>query len=328
MKAIVEILPYLFMSLWAVFSIYYLVRAQRMPERVNLYMLESIPQIFATIGILGTFVGIAYGLASFDVKHIEESIPTLLDGLRTAFYASIAGILLLIISGKFVEHAQKRIERLVPAEDVVTLRQIAALMTDLTTRMDENYAYTKQIGDKLEAVKSFTDLGTEIALLRQSLAQLSKELTVTIDAGFENLLVQQAEQNTVPLLQKLLVEIDELSQKMDESTHRITEALMTELAGKLEEIVKEFKNSISDSAQKELENITNYLRYASATITEFPQKLQEIMNNMNRNFGDLQEALKRTTREALSENQESTTLMRKQVQEVTDIVKYFYTIYS
>ena len=103
---------------------------------------------------------------------------------------------------------------------------------------------------------------------------------------------------------------------------------MSELASKLEAIVAEFRNSISDSAQKELQNITNYLRYASATITEFPQKLQEIMNNMNRNFGDLQEALKRTTKETLSETHESTVAMRKQVQEVTDIVKYFYQIYS
>lgn len=48
---------------------------------------------FATIvGILGTFVGITLGLWSFDTKDIQNSIPTLLGGLTTAFVTSIAGM--------------------------------------------------------------------------------------------------------------------------------------------------------------------------------------------------------------------------------------------
>ncbi|GAB3450815.1 hypothetical protein [Insolitispirillum peregrinum] len=50
------------------------------------------PSIFATIGILATFVGIALGLLHFDAKNVQASIPALLDGLRTAFWASVFGI--------------------------------------------------------------------------------------------------------------------------------------------------------------------------------------------------------------------------------------------
>ncbi|MDR0711618.1 MAG: MotA/TolQ/ExbB proton channel family protein [Prevotellaceae bacterium] len=45
-----------------------------------------------SLGILGTFVGIFIGLMRFDVGNIQESVPELLGGLKTAFLTSIAGL--------------------------------------------------------------------------------------------------------------------------------------------------------------------------------------------------------------------------------------------
>ena len=45
------------------------------------------------LGILGTFVGIYLGLKDFDTNNIEQSVPPLLAGLKTAFLTSIFGIL-------------------------------------------------------------------------------------------------------------------------------------------------------------------------------------------------------------------------------------------
>jgi hypothetical protein len=50
------------------------------------------PSIFTTAGIFFTFLGIAEGLYGFDVHKIDASIPTLLDGLKTAFIASVTGV--------------------------------------------------------------------------------------------------------------------------------------------------------------------------------------------------------------------------------------------
>jgi len=44
------------------------------------------------LGILGTFFGIFIGLQTFEPRSIQESIPPLLDGLKTAFLTSIAGM--------------------------------------------------------------------------------------------------------------------------------------------------------------------------------------------------------------------------------------------
>jgi uncharacterized phage infection (PIP) family protein YhgE len=50
------------------------------------------PTILTTFGIFSTFLGIAIGLADFDPKNIQSSMPSLLDGIRTAFWASVVGV--------------------------------------------------------------------------------------------------------------------------------------------------------------------------------------------------------------------------------------------
>ncbi|PKI12714.1 hypothetical protein [Colwellia sp. 12G3] len=50
-----------------------------------------------SLGILGTFVGIAMGLYSFDALNIKDSMPALINGLKTAFVTSGIGISLSIL---------------------------------------------------------------------------------------------------------------------------------------------------------------------------------------------------------------------------------------
>lgn len=90
------------LAIWTIFSIYYIIRVWTLKDsnRVIPYVYDSIPTVFTTLGILGTFVGIYFGLRQFDVENITVSIPTLLEGLKTAFTTSIWGISLSLIFGK------------------------------------------------------------------------------------------------------------------------------------------------------------------------------------------------------------------------------------
>lgn len=55
--------------------------------------INSLPQILSTLGVIGTFWGITMGLLEFNVDDINASIPKLLDGLKTAFYTSLGGMI-------------------------------------------------------------------------------------------------------------------------------------------------------------------------------------------------------------------------------------------
>jgi ABC-type transporter Mla subunit MlaD len=51
------------------------------------------PALLTTFGILGTFIGIAFGLLDFNTNDIQKSVPELIEGIKTAFWASAWGIL-------------------------------------------------------------------------------------------------------------------------------------------------------------------------------------------------------------------------------------------
>ena len=53
---------------------------------------SSIPGHLTALGILGTFVGIFFGLYNFNVQDLNKSIPLLLEGMKLAFTTSIAGL--------------------------------------------------------------------------------------------------------------------------------------------------------------------------------------------------------------------------------------------
>jgi len=50
------------------------------------------PTLLTTLGIFFCFMGIAWGLLDFDTNDVRGSVPHLLQGIRTSFWASVAGI--------------------------------------------------------------------------------------------------------------------------------------------------------------------------------------------------------------------------------------------
>src|SRR5262245_17252971 len=60
--------------------------------RFNLKTFAYAPTILTTTGIFFTFLGIAWGLSDFDTNNVQASVPALLGGLKTAFWASVAGV--------------------------------------------------------------------------------------------------------------------------------------------------------------------------------------------------------------------------------------------
>ncbi|MCY4514390.1 MAG: hypothetical protein OXC69_04545 [Candidatus Tectomicrobia bacterium] len=59
------------------------------------------PTLLTTLGVLGTFTGIYFGLLDFDVSNIDDSVPQLLGGLKIAFVTSICGMIAMILLRSF-----------------------------------------------------------------------------------------------------------------------------------------------------------------------------------------------------------------------------------
>jgi hypothetical protein len=275
----IEVLPYFFMAVWAIFSIYYINRAFKRPNRINKYIFESIPQIFATIGILGTFIGIAYGLHSFKVNDIESSIPQLLEGLKTAFYASIIGIIALIISSKVIAIVQKGYEKIILSDETVALNKIVDLLNEMKTdinnnaiEFNNNFILTDDNNNKAKPANVFRDIYEESRKQSQALQSFSTSMADTITAGFDKLIGEQNTLSSIPYLEKLRQEITLLSNKQD----KIIEEFKTSLSIGFSEVIGQ---------QKELDTIP-HLEKLTHEIESFGSKQKDSTSEMTQNVAN------------------------------------------
>jgi hypothetical protein len=121
------------------------------------------PTILTTLGIFATFLGIALGLSEFDSNNIQASVPSLLGGLKTAFWASVAGVggaLLLKFRHQFFDHS---IVEGTGENGEVTGADLARLLSGIQTALigNEETSLITQIklmrsdtNDRLDALKA------------------------------------------------------------------------------------------------------------------------------------------------------------------------------
>lgn len=74
------------------------------------------PSFLTTLGILGTFIGIAVGLLGFDPANVQQSVPALIDGIKTAVWASACGVFCaLTIKLRDIFFGRRKVRKVVAA---------------------------------------------------------------------------------------------------------------------------------------------------------------------------------------------------------------------
>lgn len=289
---------------------------KRTKENNNEHLFDFIPNLFPTLGILFTFLGIAIGLWNFDSNNIEKSIPELMNGLKTAFFVSIFGVGLLVIFSFWTNIKKKKLEEGVLSEETQAINklieEIKELRKDLTTT-DEN-------GNSIKLGNLLRDIYKESTKQSTSLQTFSSDLAVTISAGFEQILNNPAE-GVVAELKLVKAEIENLGNKLKDPATDMTQNIVKELQDSIGKMIEEFKTSISGDTKNEMERLAGLLGQAGGSLTDFPIKLQNMTDNLNENFRGLQEVVQQISKQTLSQSEESTNKMRKQVEEMSEILR-------
>lgn len=114
-------------------------------------LMVQIPGILTGLGILGTFIGLITGISTLSVTSVEatiESIAMLINGIETAFFTSISGVILSILfnifyrvlwntllreHGLFLETYHKQV---IPPTEVQTRHEIHSSIRELFRRLD------------------------------------------------------------------------------------------------------------------------------------------------------------------------------------------------
>lgn len=87
-----------------VFAWFYIAKTTTQEFANRKKWIDQLPSVVSTLGVLGTFIGITRGLINFDSSDLDTSIPLLLEGLKTAFFTSLVGMIGSLILNRIVSH--------------------------------------------------------------------------------------------------------------------------------------------------------------------------------------------------------------------------------
>jgi hypothetical protein len=299
-------------------------------KKVNLKLLTSLSSILVGLGILGTFVGLTFGISSFKTTSTEEikgSIELLLSGMGTAFISSIYGMLLSLVYTVFERVQSNRLQSIIhqycykldkqykitkdDERNIFQIQQQKAL-TDLFYFRDDNE-------NQVNPANIFRDIYQESTKQSRALQSFSTDLATKIEAGFESLLSNN-ENGVIPELQSLKVEIENLGKKLNDPTTEMTKNVVKDLEEAMGKMIDEFKTTVSGSTKSELEHLTLLLSNAGSALLDFPDKMQLMTDNLNQNFKELQGVISSASLDTLTQSEQSAENMRKQVEAMSEVL--------
>lgn len=217
------------------FIIIIVLLAARFHLRYDQKTSEQAPTILTTLGIFATFFAIALGLLRFDSVNIQDSVPQLLDSMKTAFWASVAGVgTALSFNFRKLYSTSKFTEE--PNIEVQLLEEVKGLRADSYERIKELKEYLDESNNNQEILDELKGLRTDS---HEDFNALIKHIDDS-DVG-EELLSE---------VKGLRLENHEdfinLTEAQAEALDRIAKSSSEELVKALEEVVKDFNEKIHE----------------------------------------------------------------------------------
>ena len=242
-----------------------------------------------TLGILGTFWGIALGLINFDVENIDGSVPQLLAGMKIAFLTSIVGMAASIIIKLF--------------QAVFGVGQKSATTTPgdihsaLLSIKDVNLAgaeHLKQGFEKLQtAIAGDADgsMGSQLQKLRlenrdgqQSLISEFRDFSKHMTENNQKALIEALKDVIHDFNEKLTEQFGENFKELNVAVHKLVE-WQDNYRSHLESMEQHIVTAVSavDRSQAALQSIEEHASAIPAAIAP----LTDVMQGLNHQTADL-----------------------------------------
>lgn len=226
------------------------------------------PTLLTTLGIFGCFFGVAVGLQDFDTKNIQGSVPNLIDGIKTAFWASVWGI------GAALTLKTRSMLLGVPispgeSHSGATIDDLAALLAQLKQSI---------------AGQEDSTLLSQTKLLRQD----SNDRLDRLNVSFDRFAEKMAEANSKALIKALEEVIRDFNTKLNEQfgdNFKQLNQAVKELVTWQEQYRQQLSQLIEQETQTRKSMAEASLRYAelvnkAQSFAETSQKLDSILKGL------------------------------------------------
>lgn len=234
-----------------------------------------LPNIAVSLGILGTFSGIYLGLLEFDVKDISTSIPKLLEGLKTAFITSIAGmiasiLLKLIYEFKTVFEGKKEA---VQEEDPIRL--FKEMVSSIKSLESSSREIEKSIVSCFRSEEEYS-LISQLKLVRQEIID-TRKATVESFRDFAEKVAASSTDALVKALESVIKDFNTLlNELVSESFKELSSAMV-----RLTEWQEKYKDHV-DQTENRVGTLLNQMESTSAILERATTNLESIQMNFTK----------------------------------------------
>ncbi len=274
-------------------------------------ILQQAPGILASMGIIGTFLGLTGGIQNLSMEDPDllfSGIRTLVGGISSAFLTSILGMIFASIILWLHKHEQRK-----------TYKAILSLQSTI----DSKFERINNQNILIDLLKSHRQSYTENQRINERMDQLVEHSSKIIDTFGEKFMVQLA--NAISQsLNNVMEEMKEVLDKLRNNSASQGESM----AGRMKESLSGFSKVMNDSAEnfskkqdelnKTLEKVTgtlnriidknsNHIENSKSlenSLTESISLIDKKMENLSELFGNITKNIENVTEE--SENKIST----------------------
>ena len=226
------------------------------------------PQAIASLGVLGTFLGISYGLFNFNSADIESSVPLLLGGMRTAFITSVIGMVWSMgLKYKQNKNEKEYYQKKVNVDNDATIGQLISYLQSKDEIMAEKESSVKQYQENLliaiqEINKSLVGDGdasviTQIQLIKSKIQDgfesrnlQSKQEHEILIKEFQKFAETMAENNSKAFIEALNGTIRDFNEKIQEQFGENFKQLNIAV-GKLLDWQEHYKNTLIEVTENQ-----------------------------------------------------------------------------
>lgn len=263
----------------------------------NRRIIDSLPNIVSALGVIGTFLGITMGLKDFNPSpdEIDASISTLLSGLKTAFYTSLAGMVGSLLLRFFVTDKvfDKEEEGISSAEQasINICKEIQQMSKQMIATIQGSSASQQLLLREIQAIKGtqtvfFNNVqsqldkmskDTNIANIKNTIGKINSNVSEILDIESSTASIHQEQlDETKKYSEVLRTEVDEIETKMTETNQLLT--------AKFDEFSELLQKSNTEALVEVMKKVTE----------EFQKQMNELISKLvQENFDQLNKSVEK-----------------------------------
>jgi biopolymer transport protein ExbB/TolQ len=258
---------------------------------------ENVSGLLTTLGLFGTFWGIAQSLGSFNVNDMDGSVPLLLEGMKLAFWTSILGMFsgMILRALDYFVFAPLRSSG---KESGVTADDIYRVMTEQRDAINSLKNITASGGDALS--NAIRQIDCSVLAQMKQMSGDSQVFQETIVREFRDFTQTMAKNNSDALINALQEVIKDFNAKINEQFGENFKELNRAVAAllqwqenyrvQMEETTRRFQSALIgiDASQKAIERIRRDTEAIPCTMEQLRGILQKLDFEMEKAGGVLE----------------------------------------